>query len=407
MTIRFAAKSDVGKVREGNEDSYLVREPMFVVADGMGGHLAGDVASQMAVDVITEDMDSGAAHGDRDSLVNAVKHANSAIYEKGRSDNNLSGMGTTLTLVFVADGEARLAHVGDSRAYLLRDGELKQLTDDHTLVNRMVKEGRLRAEDAERHPQRSVITRALGVDANVKVDYRTLKLSTGDRLLLNSDGLTSMVDQETIQRVLEETSDPEETAEKLVQLANEAGGEDNITVVIIDFAASGNGAVGATAKSSTRGPVKIDTSAPPGTEPVRLVRPPRRWPKKLFAWLVALVLLSVGGYFTAIYLLDQAWFVGTNEDGFVAIYQGIPEDIAGLDLKDEIETSQIAVADLPQFLRANVREGIKVDSEEEARSQLADLRARARALRQEERQSDRQQRKGDKSNTDRQKRSES
>ena len=178
MTLRFAAKTDVGRVREGNEDSYLVREPVFVVADGMGGHLAG-TSPRSSRSTSSPKTWMPEPRRRQDSLVNAVKHANAAIFKKSQSDANLSGMGTTCTLVYVADGEARLAHVGDSRAYILRDGKLTQLTDDHTLVNRMVKEGRLRPEDAERHPQRSIITRALGIDENVKVDYKTLDTEAG------------------------------------------------------------------------------------------------------------------------------------------------------------------------------------------------------------------------------------
>lgn len=385
MTLRFAARSDVGRVREGNEDSYLVREPLFVVADGMGGHLAGDVASRLAVEVITEETEG--SNGEKESLVNAVKRANEAIFEKSSTDTNLSGMGTTCTMVFIADGEARVAHVGDSRAYLLRDGRLTQVTDDHTLVNRMVKEGRLRPEDAERHPQRSIITRALGVDATVKVDYKTLKLQQGDRLLLCSDGLNSMIGAPSIQRVLQEATDPETAADDLVRLANDAGGEDNITVVIVEVTGIENGSssessaatatpVPASTRAVAREPVRIDTSAPAGLEPVRRYREPRRWPKKLLGWILGIALLLVGAYFALNFFLDRAWFVGANEDGFVAIYQGIPEEVAGLDLKDEMNATTIVVSDLPEFLREDVHEGIKVDSEDDARAKVRDLQSR-------------------------------
>jgi protein phosphatase len=405
MTIRFAARTDVGKVREGNEDSYLVREPVFVVADGMGGHLAGDVASQIAVDVITEETERG--DGDKDALVSAIKRANAEIFEKSQNDPNLSGMGTTCTMVVVAGSEARVAHVGDSRAYILRDGTLTQLTDDHTLVNRMVKEGRLRPEDADRHPQRSIITRALGVDANVKVDYRTLQLKQGDRLLLCSDGLTSMISAGSIQRVLGEAADPEMAADDLVRLANDAGGEDNITVVIIDFASQGNGSApvaSATRTSATRtptpvsreprDPVRIDTSAPPGLEPVRAYQPPREWPKRILAWVLSIALVLAGLYFGVNFFLDRAWFVGANDDGFVSIYQGIPEEVAGLDLKEELNATSVSLDDLPEFLREDVEAGIKVDSEDEARAKVRDLQERAQEL-DEEQERDKQERRAD------------
>lgn len=398
MNVRYAAKSDVGKVREGNEDSYLVSEPLFAVADGMGGHLAGDVASRIAVEVLTKDIDS-ARSGDRDSLVSAVKHANSAIFEKSQSDSDLSGMGTTCTLLYVVDGEARIAHVGDSRAYLLRKDNLSQLTDDHTLVNRMVKEGRLRPEDAERHPQRSIITRALGVDASVKVDYRTLGLEPGDRILICSDGLTSMLDVATIRQVLAETSDLESAADRLIELANDAGGEDNITVVLVDVTEDGSGSStgSATAQPVVREPVRTDPRSP-SSEPARATRSPRRWLRRLLVWIVALAVLVVGGYFLVDVLLDRSWFVGANDDGYVAIYQGIPEEVAGLDLKDEEAATMIPVGDLPEFLREDVEEGIKVGSQAEAKAKVADLRIRAQATRDAERARERQQRQDQEKN---------
>ena len=391
MNVRFAGKSDVGKIREANEDSYLASEPLFAVADGMGGHLAGDVASRIAIDVLTQDIDANGP-GDRDSLVNAVKHANSEIFEKSRTDANLSGMGTTCTLLYVVDGEARIAHVGDSRAYLLRNSNLSQLTDDHTLVNRMVKEGRLRPEEAERHPQRSIITRALGVDENVKVDYRTLDLQAGDRILICSDGLTSMIDTSTIQNVLGEASDPEPAADRLIDLANEAGGEDNITVVLVDVTEEGSrpAVASAPAERVVREPVRTDPRPTP-SEPVQASRGPRRWLRRLILWLVALAVLAAGGFYLVTFLLERSWFVGANEDGYVAIYQGIPEEVAGLDLKDEQDATAIPVDDLPEFLREDVEEGIKVESEDDAREKVADLRERAQATRDARRAGERQE----------------
>ena len=165
----MGATSDVGLVREANEDSYLVERPLYAVADGMGGHLAGDVASSIAVRVISERA-SSASPSDPESLAQIVTAANSAIYEKARGDSGLRGMGTTCTLALVDGGRALIAHVGDSRAYLLSDGTLEQLTEDHTLVSRMVREGRIQPDEAQHHPQRSIITRALGVDAAVEVE---------------------------------------------------------------------------------------------------------------------------------------------------------------------------------------------------------------------------------------------
>src|SRR5688572_16495215 len=221
MKPSVGAKSDVGRVRDGNEDSYLVQEPFFAVADGMGGHLAGDVASRMAVQTITEHTQEGAGIGP-EGLERAVKSANAAIHGKASSDPALHGMGTTCTLLLVAETDAHIAHVGDSRAYLLHDGELSQVTEDHTLVGRMVKEGRLKPEEAERHPQRSIITRALGVDSDVEVDELSMGIEEGDRYLLCSDGLTSMIDVSALREVLSTESDANAAAQRLVDLANEA-----------------------------------------------------------------------------------------------------------------------------------------------------------------------------------------
>lgn len=382
MSVRVAAKTDVGRVRQANEDSYLVQEPLFAVADGMGGHAAGDVASRIAVDVLKQDIDSGQS-ADKETLVNAIKHANSVIFDQSQSDSALSGMGTTCTLLFVVGSEGRIAHVGDSRAYLLRGGKLSQLTDDHTLVNRMVKEGRLRPEEADRHPQRSIITRALGVDANVKVDYKTFDLRAGDRILLCSDGLTSMIDPPTIQRVLSETPDSDEASERLITLANDAGGEDNITVVLVDVAdPEGAATAGPTSPGAVvREPITTD---PPRTEtpaarPVQAVAQPRRWLRRLVVWVVALAVLGVGGFFVVDYLISRSWYVGTNDDGFVVVYQGIPEEVLGFDLKEEKNTTTISIDDLPEFLREDVQEGIKVESREEAQERVEALRSRARS----------------------------
>ena len=386
MSVRYAAKSDVGQVREANEDSYLVQEPLFVVADGMGGHAAGDVASQMAVETLMKDIDTS-SNVSRDSLVNAVRHANEVIFKESQGNAERSGMGTTCTLIFVRGGEARIAHVGDSRAYLLRAGSLSQITDDHTLVNRMVKEGRLRPEDAERHPQRSIITRALGVDSNVKVDYKTLELQEGDRLLICSDGLSSMLDSAAIERALIEYSEPDAATDRLIELANEAGGEDNITVVLIDVtewdevSPAPQAATSAPSSPVVREPIRTDPEAAPSTPRASLVvGPRRRWPRRLLIWFVALAVVGAGGYFAANYFLDRSWFVGLNEDGYVTIYQGIPEEVLGMDLKDEVRATAITLEDLPDFLHEGVTEGIKVESEEDARTRVENLRQRAREV---------------------------
>ncbi|MEX2458794.1 MAG: Stp1/IreP family PP2C-type Ser/Thr phosphatase, partial [Actinomycetota bacterium] len=230
MNVSLGAQTDVGRTRETNEDGYLAEDPLYAVADGMGGHRAGEVASRMALEALAEVEPDDGPH----SLPERVKAANRVVHQRASEDKDLEGMGTTLTALVMDGSEARIAHVGDSRAYLLRDGELKMLTEDHTLVRRMVTEGKLTTEEAERHPQRSILTRALGVDAEVDVDEMTVRLRGGDRLLLCTDGLTSMLGEDRIGEILRSDSDPQGAADALVEAANEAGGQDNITVVVLD-----------------------------------------------------------------------------------------------------------------------------------------------------------------------------
>ena len=400
MNFRIGAKTDVGRRREVNEDSFLVHEPLFVVADGMGGHVAGDVASSTAVDTIKEQSPLASAE-DLNTLAGLVVTANTRIWEKAQSDPTLRGMGTTCTLLMLDSAKAHFAHVGDSRAYLLRGGTLTQVTEDHTLVGRMVKEGRLAAEDAERHPQRSIVTRALGVDQEVEVDLITVDVAERDRILICSDGLSSMLDFDSIAGTLNEESDPQLAAERLVDAANEAGGEDNITVVIVDIGAGPQAAStelgrAATAESpgSMAGPGVATSSsemtyagavaAPPEPErreePVTTAQdethdepPARRWRRKLVVALVIIAGLGAAAFFGVRYLLSNSWYVGVNDDGFVTVFEGIPEEVAGLSLNDEIEVSDIRVDQLPDFLGENVTDGIKKDSLEEARSHIAIL----------------------------------
>jgi protein phosphatase len=331
------------------------------------------------------------------ALRSYVSEANRAIWQKGKADPNLAGMGTTCTLIYLDGGIAHIAHVGDSRAYLLRDGELTQLTEDHTLVERMVQEGRLRREDAPNHPQRSIITRALGVDQNVDVDVLDEKLQDGDRLLICSDGLSSMVDDATIAETLRQNEDPPAAADALVEAANEAGGEDNITVIVLDIRGAG-GPSGAAAATAAAAPVRSETpvakapgpkvAAPapkPPPQPVEEEGVPRsRVGRKIVIGLV--IALVVGGiaYGLAAYALDNSWFVGANGNGRITIYKGIPDEIVGMDLSDAQEVTEVELDDLPEFLRGNVEEGIKVSSLDEARETVADLEERAREFQEPE-----------------------
>src|SRR6266536_4252325 len=237
MALRRGAVTDIGRMRKNNEDRYLIAGRLAAVADGMGGHRAGEVASAIAMEELASLEHAGpwstpAQAGE--ALRSAFLRANRRIRETAAKDSQLDGMGTTLVALLEDQDSVHLANVGDSRAYLLRNGELSQVTVDHTLVQGLIDEGRLRPEEAERHPQRSIITRALGVEADVEVDLFTYQLQRGDRLLLCSDGLSGVVDETRIRNVLLRVPDPQDAAERLVAMANENGGPDNITVMVLD-----------------------------------------------------------------------------------------------------------------------------------------------------------------------------
>jgi protein phosphatase len=223
--------SDLGLQRQGNEDNYFVRSPLFVVADGMGGAQSGEVASEMAVEVF----EAGLADGEspEDGLVRLIETANQRIFERSRAETQRAGMGTTVTAAYVGEDKVTVAHVGDSRCYLVRDGDLRRLTDDHSLVGDLVRLGKLTEEQAESHPQRSVITRALGPEPNVQVDVSDFPAKAGDLFLVCSDGLTSMVREDKLKPLLLEHQGPlDQLGRDLIAAANAAGGRDNITVVL-------------------------------------------------------------------------------------------------------------------------------------------------------------------------------
>lgn len=374
MKLAVGARTDVGRVRTGNEDSYFVDSPLFVIADGMGGHAAGDVASATAVEVI-QNTRSQITADDPATLSTAVREANRAIWAKSSNDPNLSGMGTTCTLILVDGSRAEVAHVGDSRAYLFHDGVLRQITDDHTLVGRLVREGKLQPEEAARHPQRSMITRALGVDEDVEVDQFSLDLSDGDRLVICSDGLSGMVSEDEMASVLHEVRDPQGVADRLVDQANEAGGEDNITVIVVDVGAEYSAAPEVTAHRSNLGErTTTDPSADTGYHRAVEVAPNKSgWGRRIVAALLILALLAGAGFYATRYALDNSWFIGVDDQGAVTIYKGIPDEIAGLSLKEAHERSTIQIDQLPGFKRDEVEAGIKVGSLDEAEATVSSL----------------------------------
>ena len=229
---RSTVVSHTGRKRRRNEDAYVFEPPLFAVADGMGGARAGDLASRLAAAAVR----AGEVDGNgKERVVSLIQQANSSVYKRSNEDAEAAGMGTTMTVALVEDSVVTFGHVGDSRAYILREGVLEQLTEDHSLVAELVRVGKLSPEEAESHPQRSVVTRILGTDPDVDVDTFTVDARPGDVFLICSDGLTTMIGDDDIGRVLTERSSLDDAAKELVQLANKAGGEDNITVVAFDL----------------------------------------------------------------------------------------------------------------------------------------------------------------------------
>ena len=249
-------KSDVGRQRQGNEDNFFVQAPLYVVADGMGGAQAGEVASEMAVEAFRGGLPNGSPE---DGLVARIRQANKRIHDTSRSDSDRQGMGTTCTAAYVAEDEVVLAHVGDSRCYLFRGGELTRLTTDHSLVGELVDRGKLTEEQAEMQPQRSVITRALGPEADVRVDTERIEARSGDVFLLCSDGLTSMIREHQVLPIMRDAGSLEETGRNLIAAANAAGGRDNITVILFRVEdVDTSGIIGSTETQATAEGAAVD-----------------------------------------------------------------------------------------------------------------------------------------------------
>ncbi len=353
-----AGFTDPGRKRRRNEDSFVMEPPLFAVADGMGGAQAGEVASRLAAAAFRE-FHSADELDPEARLAAIIQEANRRIYERASEDAQVSGMGTTITAALVAADGLAIGHVGDSRAYRLRGGKFEQLTDDHSLVADLVRSGRITPEEADTHPQRSVITRALGTDREVDVDTFAVEAESEDLFLLCSDGLTTMVDDEEIRDLVTRAGDLDQAAKGLVKAANKAGGEDNITVVLFRLAegeseledtvvASGNGrgqdedledtltgleaprmaaAPAATAVAEREwGPALDEEETVARPAPAAASEP--RWGRR--AVLAALALAFVAAIFAvAFWALTRANFIGVDDDGQVAVYQGVPWDLAG------------------------------------------------------------------------------
>ncbi len=383
--FRVGSATDVGRVRSNNQDSFLVREgDLFAVADGMGGHQGGEVASALALEIL------GQAHDEpsTSTLVRAVRSANQAVFDKAGSDPDLKGMGTTLTaLADVETGEGRrlgIANVGDSRLYRVRNDGIEQLTEDHSLVASLVRQGRITAEEAENHPQRNILTRALGIDESVAVDSWEVDPVAGDRFLICSDGLFNEVDENRLVATLRRFEDPGDAARELVRLANEGGGRDNITAVVVDVVSAADAAPGGSEVDdddtilqpglSQEVPVPRDpTVEVPVIEEDTAADEPRSrrltWRVAAFAvallLLVALVVGALGWY------ARKTYFV-TIDDEQVTIFKGRPGGFLWFDPTVE-ERTGIALADVPEAELADLEDGIDQATPADAQNYVENL----------------------------------
>lgn len=331
----FGSRTDIGCLRDHNEDSLVVTPPLFAVADGMGGHAAGEVASEIAVRVLSE---QAPEHPDGAALGRAIEEANRAIIQAAHEGRGRQGMGTTMTAAMLEGERLVIAQVGDSRAYLLHQGKLQQLTRDHSLMADMIEAGQLTPEEARTHPQRSVITRALGSDAHLHPDIYEINVETGDRLLICSDGLSGMIFDDQIENTLRRVQDPQRCASQLVNEAIAAGGHDNVTVIVADVT---------------------------GYAEVRRKKLARKTKLSIALVLVLFAAIIAGAAWgTQTYLNTAAYLA--NDNGKVAVYRGVPGSVLGLSFSHLERTTDVTVADLQPGVANRLHEGIRVDDMEAA-----------------------------------------
>jgi protein phosphatase len=326
--VDSAGLTQTGNVRRSNEDSFLLRSPLFMVADGMGGALAGELASRMCAEAFAEL--HLIEHQGEEALRETIGIANRRIWDRSRTDAETSGMGTTVTAALVGDGGVvSFAHVGDSRAYLLRDGALQRLSEDHSLVHELVRQGQLSEVEAEQHPQRSVITRALGTDEEVQIDTFSLQSKPGDVLLLCTDGLNTMVSEADIAAALGSETGAADVARRLVRAALKAGGEDNVTAVVVCFGETSLAVEEDDVTSDGAAhrvlPADIDAPSPRPREPrQRSGGGALRRAVMIGSAVVLVAVLAVAG---AIGLRSSHFIGADTSTGRVAIYQGVPVDL--------------------------------------------------------------------------------
>ena len=414
-TVRFAARSDVGLIREGNEDSVYAGPRLLAVADGMGGHAAGEVASAVAIATLAPLDDDAPGSDLLDALRRAALTANGQLRQLVADNAALEGMGTTLTAILSAGSRLGMVHVGDSRAYLFRDGELCQITQDHTLVQNLVDQGRLSAEEAGSHPQRSLLTRVLDGSDNVDLDLSVREVRRGDRYLLCTDGLSGVVSPQTMAEALR-LPDPKSAVDRLVELVLRGGAPDNVTCIVADMVDSGDldggdldgedpvvaGAAAAdqpqgepaapdsaavrAAQASRRDPAPGASAADTGAagaagregggDDAAASRPGRRRGRRrrLAAGLVVLAVAVVGGGWAIRYYLRTQYFVGTDSRQ-VMVYRGVSGSVAGIRLASVQQRPGIPIADLPPVVQQRLRQGIPAKDEADAERITARLRA--------------------------------
>lgn len=331
----FGSRTDIGCLRDHNEDSLVVTPPLFAIADGMGGHAAGEVASEIAVRVLSE---LAPEHPDGEALGRAIEEANRAVIQAAREGRGRQGMGTTMTAAMLEGERLVIAQVGDSRAYLLHQGKLQQLTRDHSLMADMIEAGQLTPEEARTHPQRSVITRALGSDAHLHPDIYEINVETGDRLLICSDGLSGMIFDDQIENTLRRVQNPQRCASQLVNEAIAAGGHDNVTVIVADVT---------------------------GYAEVRRKKLARKTKLSIALVLVLFAAIIAGAAWgTQTYLNTAAYLA--NDNGKVAVYRGVPGSVLGLSFSHLERTTDVSVDDLQPGVANRLNEGIRVDDMEAA-----------------------------------------
>ena len=358
MKLKWGASTDVGMVRQQNEDSFLAEETLFVVADGMGGHNAGEVASALAVTTLK----AGARLGidTTEDFRELVQQANSAIYTASLDDSTQSGMGTTVTALSIVEGEeprVLVANVGDSRAYLWRSGALSRLSVDHSYVQELVNEGIITPEAARVHPRRNIVTRALGIDRSVMVDVFTHFVRTGDRIVLCSDGLVDEVADVEIARVLGQHTDPQETAEALVMVANTNGGRDNTTVVVVDVLDDISEPLVSSVPDSTA-PMEspsVDAVVRSGVAGVGAVSGLEKKKSRIGMVLFwsALVAIVLSGITIVGVYARSGYFIGFDEDSRVAVYRGRVGGVLWFSPTIDTQTT-LSGADLPEDVLRDV-----------------------------------------------------